>query len=151
MITEDRLELLRRWSRLLDGAFRVPGTRFRFGLDPLLGLVPGLGDIVTPVFAVAVLLEAWRRRVPAIVQARMLLNVAVDAAVGAVPLAGDLWDAIWKANSRNLALLERHARPGVPPRRRDWVFVLGIVAAVAAIALIPVVIVVWLLLRFGLF
>jgi hypothetical protein len=151
MNTQDRIELFRRWSRLLDAAFRVPGTRFRFGLDPLLGLIPGLGDIVTPLFAGAVLLEARRRRVPGIVQLRMLLNVALDAAVGAVPIAGDLWDAIWKANTRNLALLERHAKPGTPPRRGDWIVVLLVVALVGVIALIPLIIVVWLLLRFGLF
>jgi len=151
MSTEARIDLLRRWSRLLDRAFKVPGTQFRFGLDPLLGLVPGLGDIVTPLFAGALLLEARRRRVPGVVQLRMLLNVAVDALFGAVPVAGDVWDAVWKANTRNLALLERHALPGVPPRRSDWAFGAAVVAVVAAIALLPVLLVTWLLLRFGLF
>ena len=149
-MNEDRLELLRRWSRLLDGAFRVPGTRFRFGLDPLLGLVPGLGDVTTPLFAAALLLEARRRRVPGVVQLRMLLNVVLDAALGAVPLAGDVWDAVWKANTRNLSLLERHAQPGTPPRRADWLFVIAVVGVVAVIALIPVVLVAWVLLSFGL-
>lgn len=145
----DRIALLRRWSRLLDAAFRVPGTRFRFGLDPIIGLIPGLGDVVTPLFAAALLLEARRRRVPWIVQLRMLLNVAIDAMVGVVPVAGDFWDAVWKANTRNLALLERHARGGTPPARGEWIFVGLVMAGALAIAAFPLIIIVWLLLRFG--
>jgi C4-dicarboxylate transporter len=103
------LAALRKWSVLLDSAFRVPGTNFKFGLDPLLGLVPGIGDLTTPFFATLLLLHAVRLRIPRVVQLRMLMNAAIDLGIGVVPVVGDLFDFGWKANVRNLALLERHA------------------------------------------
>lgn len=144
------LEALRRWAVLLDSIFRVPGTRIRFGVDALLGLVPGLGDLASPIYTAAILLEGFRMRVPAIVQARMVLNAAIDMGVGLVPLLGDLVDIAWKANLRNLALLERHARPGIPPTRGDYSFVFVCLGLVALIALVPFVLIVWLLSRFSL-
>ena len=107
------LDALRRWARAARQ--RVPHARhqIRFGLDPIVGLIPGLGDISTPVFAALLLLQAVRMRLPLVVQARMVLNAAIDMLIGLVPILGDLVDFGWKANLRNLALLERHARPGV--------------------------------------
>ncbi len=142
------LELLRRWARLLDSAFHLPGTRIRFGLDAIIGLVPGLGDLTTPVFAVLLLLHAMRMRLPAVVQARMVLNAALDMLMGLVPILGDAADIGFKANLRNLALLERHAVPGVPPSRGTYVFVILCVIVLAFIAIVPVVLIVWLLSRF---
>jgi hypothetical protein len=144
------LEALRRWAVLLDSAFRVPGTRIRFGLDALIGLVPGLGDLSAPAFAAVILVTAWRMRVPAIVQARMVLNAAIDMLIGLVPLLGDLVDIAWKANLRNLALLERHAKPGVPPTRGDHVFVILCVIVLAFIAILPVLLLVWVLSQWSL-
>jgi hypothetical protein len=135
----ERLELLRRWSTLLDTAFSIPGTRIRFGLDPLLGLFPGLGDFITPAFSALLLIHAAKTGVPRIVQFRMLVNALLDAIVGIVPVAGDLFDLAWKSNVRNLALLERHARGGMRPTTGDWVFLYLVLALVALIALIPVV------------
>jgi hypothetical protein len=143
------LALLRRWAVLLDSAFGVPGTRVRFGLDGIIGLVPGLGDFVAPVFTGLLLVTALRMRVPAVVQARMVLNAALDMVLGLVPVLGDLVDIAWKANLRNLALLERHARPGLPPTRGDFVFVFVCLALIGLIALTPILIVVWLLTRFA--
>lgn len=146
MDTDDRgLRALRKWSVLLDSAFRVPGTRVTFGLDPLLGLVPGLGDVTTPIFSALVLLHAVRLRIPRVVQLRMVLNAAIDFAVGFVPMLGDLFDLGWKANVRNLALLERHARPGTPPTPGDWVFVLLVIVVLFALATVPILVVAWLL------
>lgn len=145
-----RLELLRRWAYLLDSAFRVPGTRIRFGFDALIGLVPGLGDLSAPAFAVVVLITAFRFRVPAVVQARMVLNAAIDMLVGLVPLLGDVADIAWKANLKNLALLERHARPGVPPSRSDYVFVIICVIVLVFIAIAPLVGLAYLLTRWPL-
>lgn len=85
----------------------MPGTRFAVGLDALVGLVPGLGDALGALVAGSVLVTALRAGVPATVAARMLFNIAVDAGVGAVPLAGDLFDVGFRANRRNVALLER--------------------------------------------
>ena len=107
-----RLEALRRWAVVLDSLFRVPGTSIRFGLDALVGLIPGIGDIASPVYTSLILLEGVRRRVPMVVQARMVLNAAIDMGVGLVPLLGDIVDVAWKANLRNLALLERYLPAG---------------------------------------
>jgi hypothetical protein len=138
-------DALRRWAVLLDSAFRVPGTRFRFGLDAIIGLIPGVGDISTPAFAALILVQAVRVRLPIVVQARMVLNAALDMLLGLVPIVGDVADIGFKANLRNLALLERHARPGVPPAKSDYVFVMVCLIVLAFLALAPIVVLTWLL------
>ncbi len=144
------MDALRRWAVLLDSAYKVPGTRIRFGLDAVIGLVPGVGDLVAPVFTVILLATALRMRVPVVVVARIVLNAFIDMLLGLVPLAGDVADVFWKADLRNMALLERHARPGVAPTRGDYWFVLGSIGAVLVIALVPFLVLVWLLSRFSL-
>ncbi len=145
------LAALRKWSVLLDSAFRVPGTNLTFGLDPILGLVPGLGDLTSPLFAALLLLHAVRMRIPRVVQLRMLINAAIDMVIGIIPVVGDLFDFGWKANVRNLALLERHAHPGSTPTTGDWIFVLSIVGVLFALTVVPVMFAVWLLSQFRLF
>ena len=144
------LDALRRWAVLLDSRFRVPGTSIRFGLDAIVGLIPGIGDISTPVFAALLLLQAVRMRLPLVVQARMVFNAALDMLMGLVPILGDLVDIAWKANLRNLALLERHARPGVLPSRGDYLFVVICVVVLALVAIAPIVLLAWLLSRWPL-
>jgi hypothetical protein len=139
------LAALRKWAVLLDSAFQVPGTRLRFGLDPIVGLLPGAGDLVTGFFSVMILLHSVRLRIPKVVVARMVLNTGLDLLAGAVPLLGDLFDAGFKANLRNMALLERHARPGVTPERSDYVFVGVAVAILVLLAVVPLAIAWWLL------
>jgi hypothetical protein len=99
---------LRRLSYLLDNSIPIPGTPFRIGVDSIIGLIPGVGDLVGGAFSLYIILEAARLGVPRSLIARMGWNVAIDVLVGAVPLLGDLFDAGWKANLRNLALVERH-------------------------------------------
>ena len=147
---EVTLDALRRWAVLLDSAFRVPGTTIRFGLDAIIGLVPGVGDISTPAFAALLLLQAVRMRLPLVVQARMVLNAALDMLIGIVPILGDLVDIGWKANLRNLALLERHANPGIPPARADYLFVTICIALLVLIAVAPVLLLGWLISRWSL-
>lgn len=108
VVVDSRLERLRSFTRVMDDGFRIPGTRFRVGLDPLLGLVPGAGDVVGAVLAGAIVIEAVRRRVPGPTLVRMAFNIAIDTGLGTVPLVGDVFDAVWKANRKNLDLLERH-------------------------------------------
>jgi hypothetical protein len=144
------LDLLRRWAVILDSYFRVPGTNIRFGFDAIIGLVPGLGDLVAPIFTVSVLATGLKMRVPAIVQARMVLNAALDMLMGLVPVLGDLADIAWKADLRNVALLERHARPGVPPTTGDYWFVLVCIGFVVLIAVVPLLFLFWLLSQFAL-
>jgi hypothetical protein len=103
-----QVEHLRALSRLLDSAFVIPGTRYRFGLDALIGLVPGLGDAVSAVFSSYLVLQASRLGAPRSVVTRMIANIALDTLVGWVPILGDLFDVAWKSNVRNMALLEEH-------------------------------------------
>jgi hypothetical protein len=139
------LDALRRYAVLLDSQFRVPGTNIRFGLDAIVGLIPGLGDISTPLFAGLLLVQGVRMRLPLVVQARMVLNAAIDMAVGLVPVLGDLADIGFKANLRNLALLERHATRGVPPAKSDYIFVVVCLIVLAFVAIAPIVLLVWVL------
>lgn len=140
---EDTLDALRRYAVLLDSQFRIPGTGIRFGLDAIVGLIPGLGDLSTPVFAGLLILQAVRMRLPLVVQARMVLNAAIDMLLGLIPIVGDLVDIGFKANLRNLALLERHARPGALPAKSDYVFVILCLIVLAFVALAPIAILVW--------
>jgi len=132
-----RLGQLRRWARLFDSAFRIPGTNVRFGLDPIVGLVPGIGDLASPALTLLILLHAARVRVPNVVLARMALNALIDAGVGAIPVIGDTFDVFWKANDWNLTLLERHATPGRPPGSADYLFVTLCMLVIVAAAVIP--------------
>lgn len=134
---DPQLERLRQWSYLLDQAFRIPGTNIRFGWDVIVGLIPGLGDLSSPVFGAVILVQAYRLRVPRLVQARMVINALVDALLGLVPGVGNVADIFWKANTWNMRLLDRHARPGVPHSRFDAVFVWTIAALLLVAALIP--------------
>ena len=131
----------------MDEGLRIPGTQRRIGLDPIFGLVPGVGDAAGAILATAILVEAVRRDITRFALVRMAANVALDALLGAVPVLGDLFDAAWKANLRNLALLERHATPGLPPRRGDYLFVSLCLILVALMAIVPVTIIAWVIWR----
>ena len=140
-----RMQALRTWQRLLDNAFRVPGTSIRFGWDPIVGLIPWAGDVLTALFSCALIVQAHQLRVPKIVQLRMLMNVGIDVLVGIVPLVGDIADVFWKSNARNMALIERHAAQPQRATPGDWIFVAGILTAILLIAMIPVAVMYWLL------
>jgi hypothetical protein len=139
-----RMEALRKISHLLDSAFLIPGTSFRIGLDPILGLVPWIGDLVSPLFTIAILWEARDLGVPRVVQMRMIFNVAIDALTGVVPVVGDLFDFAWKSNDMNLALLEEHAEYELPASRSDWAFVLLMTLLLVVVAVVPLLILAWL-------
>ena len=145
------LAALRKWSVLLDSAFRVPGTQMTFGLDPILGLIPGLGDLTTPFFAGLLLLHAVRMKIPRVIQLRMVMNAALDLAIGVVPVVGDLFDFGWKANVKNLALLERYAHPGSRASAGDWWFVSIVLGLLAAVTVGPILFVAWVLSHVSLF
>jgi hypothetical protein len=106
MHAQDKLSRLRGLARLLDTSLQIPGTRFQFGLDALLGLVPGIGDAVGALLSFYIVSEARRLGVSKRTLLRMSANVGIDTLVGAVPALGDLFDAGFKANIRNVALLE---------------------------------------------
>jgi hypothetical protein len=140
------LPWLRRWADLLDSRFRIPGTTIRFGIDPLLSLIPGLGDMATPLFTVVLFAQAIGLGIPRVILVRMALNALVDALLGAIPVAGNVGDIFWRANVANLALIERYARPRRPPTTSDYLFVLGVLAAFLLLLIIPVAAGLWLVL-----
>ncbi|WP_284350695.1 DUF4112 domain-containing protein [Roseisolibacter agri] len=135
---------VRAMARLLDTAVRVPGTPVRFGLDAVLGLIPGVGDVVGAAASGYIVLAAARLGAPATVLVRMLLNVGIDTLVGAVPLFGDLFDLGWRSNSRNVALLERHLADPRGARAASSRVVLGVLAGIALLAVAGAVLVVLL-------
>jgi hypothetical protein len=144
-----RIQALRGISRLLDSAFVVPGTSYRFGLDPIIGLIPGIGDLVSPLFTIGILWQARDLGLPRVVQVRMLFNVGIDTLCGAVPLIGDLFDFAWKANDMNLALLEKHAEEEHPASAGDWLFVVGLTVLLLLMAAIPFIVAAWLIRAVG--
>ena len=130
---------------LLDEAFRVPGTRIRFGLDGIIGLVPGLGDVLAGLLSLVIPLAAWIRGVPYVTLTRMVANLGIGVLIGSIPILGDIFDIAWKANRRNYRLLSRHL--GEPRRHtwRDWAFLMLLGTVLALIFALPVVLVVWLI------
>jgi len=139
-----RLERVRRIATLLDNALPIPGTSYRIGLDPVLGLLPGLGDAIGAIMAGYILVESARLGVPRSVLLRMLLNIGIDSAVGAIPGLGDLFDFVWKADVKNLGLLQRHLDAPVPTRRASRGVLVGVAVAVGLLALGAVALVVLL-------
>jgi hypothetical protein len=144
-----RLDVLRRWSTQLDSVFRVPGTGIRFGWDPIAGLVPWAGDLVTAGYAMAIVVTGMQLGIPRVVQARMLLNVLIDMLAGAVPIVGDLFDVAWKANLRNMRLLDQHAHAQRSATVGDWLFVGAIVGLMLGAAVIPLLVLLWVLSLLG--
>jgi NAD/NADP transhydrogenase beta subunit len=141
LFRDENLDLL---SRLLDSWFRIPGTSIRFGLDGIIGLVPGIGDILAGLASCIIIVAAWVRGAAYVTIARMLVNLALDVIIGTVPFLGDAFDIAWKANRRNYALLTRHLEN---PRRHhwgDWFFLAAVAAIVLAIFAVPILFVAWL-------
>jgi len=130
---------LTRWAdalvALLDDRFRIPGTDFRFGIDPIIGLLfPGIGDAVTGLGSIGLLTFALRRGVPRVILGRMLLNILIDVLLGALPVIGDIFDATWKSNRRNLELIRQHESSDSKPGAWDYVIIaLGLILAVLSI------------------
>ena len=109
---DKRLRWVGHVARLMDSQFRLPGTRFRFGLDPLLGLLPVVGDLSSFAVSAALILTMMRYGASGAVVVRMVLNALFDAIIGAIPLLGNVFDFAYKANDRNVALLRRHYAEG---------------------------------------
>jgi hypothetical protein len=144
---DDRLHHLDWLGRLLDTAFPIPGTRYRIGLDGLLGLIPGIGDSLGTLLSSYIIFAAARLGAPKQVLLRMVGNVALEGLVGLVPILGDLFDIAWKANIRNLALLRAHTEDlGRHPRSQRQV--VGLIAGVLLLVVIGLTAASVLLLRF---
>ena len=127
---------VRRLARLLDAAVRIPGTNIRVGLDALLGLIPGLGDAIGAALSGYIVLAAARLGIPKSVLARMLVNLGIDTVVGAVPVLGDLFDVAFRANTRNVALIESALQAPRETRVRSrWIVAWVVVALLGVLAL----------------
>jgi len=140
--SNENLDLL---AHLLDDAFRIPGTQIRFGLDGIIGLVPAIGDILSGLASCILIFAAWVRGVPSVTLLRMVVNLAIDVVLGAVPFLGDAFDIAWKANRRNYALLVRHIEHPHRHTWKDWAFLASLLLAIAAIFIAPLVVLAWML------
>ncbi len=131
--------LAERLVSLLDDRFRIPGTDVRFGLDPIIGILfPGIGDAVSGAGSLGLLAMAFRRGVPRVVMLRMILNIAIDAVAGALPIVGDIFDVAFKANRRNFELIRQYEDPSAKASAWDYVVViLGVSVAILSI-IVPI-------------
>jgi hypothetical protein len=134
----DDIRRVQALARTLDTAIRIPGTGIRFGLDSIVGLVPGAGDLVSSLMSGYIVLASARLGVPPWVVMRMILNLGVDTLVGSVPLVGDLFDVGFRANVRNAALLERHVAEPDAARRSSKLAVMVAVAGVVVLAAVGI-------------
>jgi hypothetical protein len=135
-IANSRLAQARALAKLLDRAVRIPGTNITFGLDAVLGLVPGGGDVAGAIFSGWLLMLGAKMGVPRHILARMVANIAIDTVGGSVPIIGDLFDVAWKSNTRNLALLEQFADS--PSGTGRLVSRTMLIAAISVVALLVI-------------
>ena len=142
--TDEHLDQI---ASVLDDMFRVPGTQIRFGLDFLIGWIPGVGDAAAGIASLIIVVAAWRRGAALVTLARMITNVVLEALIGSIPVLGDAFHVLWKANRRNYRLLmrEENRALGESHAWRDVLFfVLLLVAAVCLVA-VPVGLIIWLI------
>lgn len=132
-------------AALLDDMWRIPGTQIRFGLDALIGWVPGIGDAMSGVASFLIVFASWRRGVKWITLSRMIANVLLETAIGAIPVAGDAFHVFWKANRRNYRLLLREREQPGSNTDRDWIFLIIILLIALAVVAVPLGLLVWLL------
>ncbi len=130
---------------LLDNAIPIPGTGRRFGLEPIVGLIPGAGDLLSAGMGVIVLFEASRFRLPKVVLLRMVSNTLLDLIAGAVPFIGDLFDFAYKSNTRNLELFRRYARDPGAPTGEHRAFVMGLVLLIVGVLALALTAIGWFL------
>ena len=132
---EKKVNRLRRLSRVLDNAIPIPGTPYRIGLDPILGIVPGGGDTVTGALGAYIVVEAARMGLPPKVIGQMVTNIVFDSVAGTIPILGDLFDIGWKANVKNIVLLEKHLQIDTKTKKNSPLFLIGLILLLAIIVL----------------
>jgi NAD/NADP transhydrogenase beta subunit len=143
LFSDENLDFL---AHLLDDIFRIPGTPIRIGLDGLIGLIPGLGDVLAGIASFTLVFAAWVRGVPYVTLARMMVNLGLDVLIGAIPFFGDLFDIAYKANRRNYRLLTRHLRQPHRHTWKDYAFLASLIAAVLALLAAPLLVLVLIIL-----
>jgi hypothetical protein len=137
---DENLDML---SHLLDDCFRIPGTRIRFGLDGIVGFIPGVGDAIGGIASCIIIVASWMRGVSYVTLARMLANWGIEVVLGTVPVLGNLFDIGWKANRRNYALLTGSLVDPQGVRRRSWLFFGVLCLIFAALLVLPMLVFGW--------
>ncbi|NEO07196.1 MAG: DUF4112 domain-containing protein [Moorea sp. SIO1F2] len=133
------LRRVRRVSYLLDNAIPIPGTRYRIGLDPIIGLLPGGGDFVATIISSYIVVEAARLGVSRSTLVEMVLNILLETVSGSIPVLGDLVDAAWKANVKNVELLEKELNvSSSTPQKSDWLFLILLLSGLAVVLVVAV-------------
>lgn len=130
-------------AKVLDTSIRIPGTSWYIGLDPLLGLIPGIGDVLANLIGTVILGLATRLQLPRVVLARMSLNLLINGTVGAIPIAGDLFSVWFRSHTRNAALLRDAAMKSDRETHADWFYVIGIIGGTVTLLLATIAFVVW--------
>lgn len=143
---DESLDIL---SHLLDDWFRIPGTSIRFGLDGIIGFIPGIGDILGGVASCIIIVAAWARGVSYVTIARMLVNWGIEVGLGVVPVLGNVFDIGWKANRRNYALLTSSLADPKGVARRSWFFFAGLCVALVTLLLVPMFLFTWISIKLG--
>jgi hypothetical protein len=141
LFDDENLDLL---SHVLDDFLKIPGTSIRFGLDGIVGVIPGIGDVIGGIASCIIIVAAWIRGVSYVTLARMVANVGIEVVVGSIPIVGDMFDIAWRANRRNYALL---AGSLTEPRKhtiQSWIFLIGLCILLAGLILLPMLLLAWL-------
>jgi hypothetical protein len=142
MFDDENLDIL---SHILDDFIKIPGTSIRFGLDGIMGVVPGIGDILGGIASCIIIIAAWMRGVSYVSVARMVANVGIEAVVGSIPILGDMFDIAWRANRRNYALLTGSLNQPRKHTIQSWLFLAALCIVLAALVLLPVLAITWLM------
>lgn len=139
-LSDEQVEHL---AAVLDDIFQIPGTKIRFGLDPIVGLVPGLGDVITGLLSFLIVFTGWRRGLSKVTVMRMVANIAIDTLLGSIPVFGDVFDTVWKSNRMNYKLLVRdHGGQRAQHVSRDWLFFVLLLLCAVALIVLPIAVVV---------
>jgi hypothetical protein len=138
---DENLDLL---SHVLDDFIKIPGTSIRFGLDGIVGFIPGIGDLIGGIASCIIIVAAWVRGVSYVIVARMVANVAIEVVVGAIPVLGDMFDIAWRANRRNYALLTGSIYEPRKHTIRSWFFLGVLCLVLGALVLLPMLLLTWI-------
>ncbi|HUZ96017.1 MAG TPA: DUF4112 domain-containing protein [Edaphobacter sp.] len=141
LFDDENLDLL---SHVLDDFLKIPGTSIRFGLDGIVGVIPGIGDVIGGIASCIIIIAAWIRGVSYVTLARMVANVGIEVVIGSVPIVGDMFDIAWRANRRNYALL---AGSLAQPRKhtiQSWIFLIVLCVVLAGLVLLPMLLIAWM-------
>ena len=141
LFDDENLDLL---SHILDDFLKIPGTSIRFGLDGIVGVIPGIGDLVGGIASCIIIVAAWMRGVPYVTVARMVANVGIEVVVGSIPIVGDMFDIAWRANRRNYALLSGSLAEPRKHTIQSWIFLIGLCILLSGLILLPMLLLAWL-------